>query len=164
MDASRETAGVVAPPPLLALAALAVGLIASWAAPIDLLAEIAAPVRYVLCAALAVLAVTMFVAAARGFVRAGTPLQTRLASIRLVTSGIYAHVRNPIYVAFLLLLLAIAFAAAADWLVATSIVFAVVIHFGVVRREERYLEARFGDEYRAYMARVPRYGWRLRRD
>jgi protein-S-isoprenylcysteine O-methyltransferase Ste14 len=33
-----------------------------------------------------------------------------------------------------------------------------VIHFGVVKREERYLEAKFGDAYRAYKASVPRYG------
>jgi protein-S-isoprenylcysteine O-methyltransferase Ste14 len=36
---------------------------------------------------------------------------------------------------------------------------AMLIHFGVVKREERYLEAKFGDAYRRYKAAVPRYGW-----
>ena len=40
---------------------------------------------------------------------------------------------------------------------------AVVLHFGVVKREERYLEAKFGDAYRAYKAQVPRYGVPLSR-
>ena len=37
----------------------------------------------------------------------------------------------------------------------------LIIHFGVVRREERYLEARFGDDYRRLKESVPRYGWPL---
>jgi protein-S-isoprenylcysteine O-methyltransferase Ste14 len=40
-----------------------------------------------------------------------------------------------------------------------TIGFFVVLHFGVVRSEERYLEAKFGESYRHYRNRVPRYGW-----
>jgi protein-S-isoprenylcysteine O-methyltransferase Ste14 len=36
-----------------------------------------------------------------------------------------------------------------------------VLHFGVVLREERYLEQKFGDDYRRYKKSVPRYGWKL---
>jgi protein-S-isoprenylcysteine O-methyltransferase Ste14 len=35
---------------------------------------------------------------------------------------------------------------------------ALMVHFGVVKREEQYLEAKFGNAYRRYMASVPRYG------
>jgi protein-S-isoprenylcysteine O-methyltransferase Ste14 len=38
------------------------------------------------------------------------------------------------------------------------VVAALLIHFGVVKREERYLEAKFGDAYRRYRDAVPRYG------
>jgi protein-S-isoprenylcysteine O-methyltransferase Ste14 len=38
------------------------------------------------------------------------------------------------------------------------VVAALLIHFGVVKREERYLEAKFGDAYRSYRDAVPRYG------
>ena len=37
----------------------------------------------------------------------------------------------------------------------------IVMHRGVVLREERYLETKFGDDYRAYKQQVPRYGWPL---
>jgi protein-S-isoprenylcysteine O-methyltransferase Ste14 len=36
-----------------------------------------------------------------------------------------------------------------------------VLHYGVVLREERYLERKFGDDYRRYKASVPRYGWKF---
>ena len=39
-----------------------------------------------------------------------------------------------------------------------TIIFVPVIHFGVVRREERYLSAKFGTPYLQYMNTVPRYG------
>jgi protein-S-isoprenylcysteine O-methyltransferase Ste14 len=39
-----------------------------------------------------------------------------------------------------------------------TIAFAMVVHFGVVKREELYLETKFGEAYRAYRERVRRYG------
>ena len=164
MDPARSdrgaTAGVIAPPPLLALAALALGFGADWAAPLGLLRQAPSELRYALGAVLVALALTIFALALRAFSRAGTPVQTRRSTTSLVTTGIYAHVRNPIYVAATLTLTGVALAAAADWLVVATMLYVVVIHFGVVRREEAYLEARFGGDYRAYKARVPRYGWR----
>jgi protein-S-isoprenylcysteine O-methyltransferase Ste14 len=145
----------------LALAALALGFAADWAAPLGLLAQAPSELRYALGAALVALALTIFALALRSFVRAGTPVQTRRSTTSLVTTGIYAHMRNPIYVAFTLTLMGVALAAAADWLIVATLLFVLVVHFGVVRREEAYLEARFGDAYRAYKARVPRYGWRF---
>jgi protein-S-isoprenylcysteine O-methyltransferase Ste14 len=43
------------------------------------------------------------------------------------------------------------------WVVAAVLPFALVLRYGVIAREERYLEAKFGDGYRAYRARVRRW-------
>ena len=57
------------------------------------------------------------------------------------------------------MLAGLAIAIASDWTLVMTIVLVPVLHFGVVKREERYLEAKFGDAYRNYKAQVPRYGW-----
>jgi protein-S-isoprenylcysteine O-methyltransferase Ste14 len=62
------------------------------------------------------------------------------------------------YVGLILLTGGIGIALASDWTMVLLIPMALVLHFGVVLREERYLEAKFGEAYRRYMARVPRWG------
>ena len=76
----------------------------------------------------------------------------------LVTGGIFGRLRNPMYVGATLFLGGLSILLASDWMLVMTIIFVSVIHFGVVKREERYLEAKFGDAYRAYKERVPRYG------
>ena len=76
---------------------------------------------------------------------------------RLVAVGLYRVSRNPMYVAVLLILSgwALGFASRSLWMY-TGIV-AVAFHIRVVRYEEPGLAARYGDEYAAYKAKVPRW-------
>ena len=97
-------------------------------------------------------------AARSGFVRVGTNIQPWKPALTLVTEGIYARMRNPMYVGLTLLLFGLAVALASDWMLILAVPTVLLLHFGVVKREERYLEATFGESYRAYMRRVPRYG------
>jgi len=154
----RDNAGVIAPPPLVFVAAI----LAAWGmeqvAPFGWLASFSAPVRWVIAAILIVLGVALMGAAISGFSRAGTAVQTRSPSTALVTTGVYSFARNPIYLGFFCILIGIAIAAAWDWLLIFALVFLAIIHWGVVRREERYLTAKFGDAYTAYIQRVRRYG------
>ena len=90
--------------------------------------------------------------------RSGTNVNPYKPSSVLVTTGIFAHVRNPMYVGLALLVAGIGVALASDWALVMLAIAALLVHFGVVKREERYLETKFGDAYRRYMASVPRYG------
>jgi protein-S-isoprenylcysteine O-methyltransferase Ste14 len=75
----------------------------------------------------------------------------------LVTGGIFDFMRNPMYTATIMFLAGLAIALGSDWTLFLVVPAALVLHFGVVKREERYLEAKFGESYRSYMRRVPRY-------
>ena len=74
----------------------------------------------------------------------------------LVTTGVHARTRNPIYVGFTLAHLGLAAATRNGWMLATCPVSAALVHRWVPR-EEAFLQAQFGAEYEAYRARVPRY-------
>ena len=82
-------------------------------------------------------------------------------SLAIAHDGIYARVRNPMYFGGVVALLGIVLIFALEWTLLLLIVASLVLHFGVVLREERYLERKFGEDYRRYKASVPRYGWKL---
>ena len=75
----------------------------------------------------------------------------------LVTTGVYRHVRHPMYAAFFLWAIAQALLLP-NWIAGPAGLVGFGTLFGLrVRREERMMEAMFGDAYRAYAART----WRV---
>jgi protein-S-isoprenylcysteine O-methyltransferase Ste14 len=159
MDKPHDSPGVIAPPPLIALGALLLGLALDWLFPFHILRGIFGFWPRVILGGILIAAGVISAAAGRsGFVRVGTNIQPWKPALTLVTEGIYARMRNPMYVGLTLLLVGLAIALASDWTLILVIPAVLLLHFGVVKREERYLEAKFGESYRAYMRRVPRYG------
>jgi protein-S-isoprenylcysteine O-methyltransferase Ste14 len=73
----------------------------------------------------------------------------------LVVIGIYRWVRNPIYLGGTFVLLGASLARSSPTLLFITALFLPVIHFTVVRREEKRLERDFGAEYLEYKRRVP---------
>lgn len=159
MTQVRDNAGVIAPPPLIALAAVLLGLALDWLLPAYVLTVLLSFWERVVIAVILIGAgAALAIPALRGFRSAGTHVEPWKASTVLVTGGIFGRLRNPMYVGLTLLLAGLSIFLTSDWMLVMTIVFMPVIHFGVVKREERYLEAKFGDAYRAYKANVPRYG------
>jgi len=159
MNEAADNAGVIAPPPLLAAAAIVLGLALDWLEPAYLLSVLLTLTARILIGALLMAAgFGLVIPANLVFRRAGTHPEPWKPSLTLATGGVFAWMRNPMYVGGTLILLGLALALASDWTVVMTAVFALVIHFGVVRREECYLAAKFGEPYRRYMEQVPRYG------
>jgi protein-S-isoprenylcysteine O-methyltransferase Ste14 len=156
----RDTARVIAPPPLIALGVVLIGLALDKAFPIGVAGAVfPRSARYAIGAALVAFSAWPMARALWRFRLAGTKPEPWKPTTALVVRGIYKRTRNPMYQAFGLFALGLAFAFGSDWIFLLLPFGAIVMHFGVVRREERYLAGRFGDDYRQYCARVPRYGW-----
>jgi len=156
----HDTAGVIAPPPLIALAALVLGLLLDRLLPAYVLTVLLSlPERIVIGAILLAVSAGLAIPALLAFRAAGTHVEPWKPSSAVVTDGIFAWLRNPMYVGLIVGLAGLSVLLASDWTLVMTAVVAPVLHFGVVKREERYLEAKFGNAYRGYKARVPRYGW-----
>jgi len=158
-----DVPAVIAPPPVLFLIALALGFALDRLVPTAVLAVVPATVRLALAALALAAAGVLGVGGILAFRRAGTAVEPWHPADALVTTGIYGRLRNPMYLGLVLILAAVALAAAADGVLLATVGLAVALHYGVVKREERYLSARFGAPYRRYLAAVPRWGLRISR-
>ncbi|HEU5295545.1 MAG TPA: isoprenylcysteine carboxylmethyltransferase family protein [Burkholderiaceae bacterium] len=151
---AADSPGVVAPPPLLYLIALGavLGLRWQWPLPIAAPSAVLWP-AIVLCGS----SLALGISGRRTLLAAGTAIDPARPTTVLVTQGPYRHSRNPVYLALTALFVGITLAADTWWGVAALLPLAAVMHYGVVLREERYLERKFGDAYRDYRIRVRRY-------
>ena len=93
----------------------------------------------------------------QAFRRGGTPIDPYTPSQAFVTDGPYRLTRNPAYLGMALAYAGIAIAANAPWALAPLPIAIAVIDRGVIAREERYLERRFGTPYAEYKRRVRRW-------
>ena len=151
------TAGVIARPPLLFLAALLIGFV------LDRLLRLPFPipgidlVDWIIGGSLILIGLALAAAGIRNFSRAGTPVRSIKPTRALVTTGIHGWTRNPIYLGMFLLYGGIGIAARSPWIVILTLPLAITMRYGVVAREEAYLERPFGYAYRDYKVRVRRW-------
>jgi protein-S-isoprenylcysteine O-methyltransferase Ste14 len=153
----HETPGVIARPPLLFLAALPLGFAADHLLPVPFPVAEADRVHWTLACVLIVAGLTLAAGGIRDFVRAATPVPTNQPTRALVTTGFHGWSRNPIYLGLFLVYGGIGVAGRSPSTLILTLPLALAIRYGVVAREEAYLERRFGDSYRNYKARVRRW-------
>ena len=151
-----DVAGVIALPPLIYLGFLAAATVLEAIVPLPI------PVAHSLASDLAGVALAaggfvMIAIGTRRFAAAGTNVPPTLPTTALVVDGIYGRTRNPLYLGTSLIYLGLSVAAGSLWAIALLVPLLWVINVGVVKREERYLERKFGDAYRAYKSRVRRW-------
>ncbi len=153
----EDTAGPIIRPPLLFAGCLILGLVLDRTLPLPFALPETVWARWAAGGGLMVLGVVVFAAGLRNFSRAGTPVPGNRPVRALVTTGIHGLTRNPIYVGMFLLYVGIGLATRSPWILVLVLPVAMIMRYGVVAREEAYLERRFGDAYRDYKARVRRW-------
>jgi len=148
--------GVVVPPPLIFAATLGVGIaldhfITQWILPLGTIA------RYGLALLAMIIGATLIALALGLFRKANTRPEPWQPTSALVSDGIYRFTRNPMYLgmAFVYGAIALAFASVSALLLLPPLL--LVIRYGVIAREEAYLAAQFGEDYRRYQAKVRRW-------
>jgi protein-S-isoprenylcysteine O-methyltransferase Ste14 len=153
----QDYADVVIKPPILFMSALLLGSLLSWIIPLGPGLGSANIRALAAGGALALIAFALLAVSVREFRRAGTSVVPGEPSTVLLESGPYRFTRNPIYIAFVILYFGLAIMLTSAWMLVLLIPVLIILQRGVVEREEAYLQSKFGEAYRKYQARVPRW-------
>jgi protein-S-isoprenylcysteine O-methyltransferase Ste14 len=147
----------------LSIFVVAVASLLQWIAPIDVISDIefiedidpfwSAAVGVVVALA----GLSLSLAGHWALKRRGADVPLYQPATILVTDGVFKWTRNPGYLGMLIGLSGIALVFALDWLVILIVPLWLILNSAVVRQEELYLEHKFGNAYRKYIKRAPRY-------
>ena len=152
---TASTPRVLAPPPFIFLGALALGLILQALRPKPFFLH--AFTLRVMGGLLLVGGLALSGAVVRQFRQAGTSVSPRRESRQLVVSGPYRFSRNPDYLGQALVVAGLALLLNTAWVLLALLPSLLLVRYGVIAREERYLDHRFGEEYCRYRRRVRRW-------
>ena len=150
----KDHAGVIFPPPLIYGGFLLIGFVIDYYWPIPLLPN---AVQYTVGGVLMVLALTIVFPAFKMFRIIGTAVRPDRPTTAIITGGPYRFTRNPLYLALAVLYAGIAIAADSIWAFGLLVPVLLIMNRGVIGREEKYLDGKFGEEYRRYKASVRRW-------
>ena len=155
MTDDTDTANVIIRPPIALALAIVAGLALDWLHPLPFVPALLP--RAWLGVAIFATGFALFAWAIVTIRRSGTNVETSKPTTAIVTDGPYRFTRNPIYLGMILGLTGLAVGFDSLWLIATLVVFYGVLRYGVIAREEAYLERKFGAAYLEFKSRVRRW-------
>jgi len=155
MGDAKDNANVLVPPPIAWALAFLVGLGLDRLYPLPFIP--AGISRIWIGGAVVAIGVALAVSALVTFRKAGTRVEPYKPTTAVVTHGPFALTRNPIYLGMFLGQIGLAIGFDSLWILAMLAPFFLVIRYGVVAREEAYLERKFGRAYLEYKSRTRRW-------
>lgn len=155
-DREPDHAGVPIPPPIVFVGTLALALGIDWALTGPSFGLPFLP-RLIVAAIMLIAGLALLLVAAGKFSAEKTNIPPWKPTTVLVTSGIYRYTRNPMYLGMALAYMALSlFADSVIALLLLPIVL-IILYYVAIRREEHYLEVKFGQPYRDYKKAVRRW-------
>jgi len=151
---ASDSPRVIAPPPLIYLGGLILGLLLHYEKPLEFIPDSLSLLLSVILIAVSVVLVTTSI---KFFAKAHTNVDVRKPTTSIVASGPYSFSRNPIYLALTFLYLGVTIWINDLWLLGMLIPVMLTIRYGVIKREEAYLEKKFGETYTQYKKSVRRW-------
>jgi protein-S-isoprenylcysteine O-methyltransferase Ste14 len=160
-DTNRGSEPVNSPiwplPPVVLLLFILAGIALNWLSPLG--PSLYSVPRENVVIGLVIIACAFGIAtlATRAMARAGTEMHAGRPASALVSSSVFRRSRNPIYLSFVLLLLGIGIATQNPWMILLAPCLLFYLQERVTKREEAYLQQRFGEDYLAYRRKVRRW-------
>jgi len=153
-DQPQDSPGVIAFPPLIWLVNAVISVLVHLFIRVPIMSY---RVCLVCGIVFIILAPTLALSAFMTMKAGGTNILPSKPALTIVRNGPFRFTRNPVYLAFCLLQVALGFFLN-DWITLFFVVpLALIFHYGVVLREERYLIAKFGEPYLKYKCQVRRW-------
>ena len=150
----KNGANVKFPPPLIPIVVVLIAYFIHRAFPLTIWSGyILHIVGFILIIAGIGLGLVFFVS----FKKAGIRIEPWRPTNHMVTSGVYAYTRNPAYLSFCIIIIGLGFIYNSLWILFSFIPASYLVWVLVIKKEEAYLEAKFGEKYTHYKEQVRRW-------
>lgn len=153
-EPDKKGAAVKVPPPLIVLSVLLLAFALNYLIPFKI------PHSSVLELAgytLVGISLLIIVVTSRSFRRLNTHIEPWKPTTKIITTGFFAISRNPVYLALCVACIGAGMIIQSWWVVFSAIPAALLLYHLVIKREEAYLEKKFGEAYVQYKTRVRRW-------
>ena len=154
-DQTKYFKGTI-PPPIMFSTLLFIGFIAHWVFPINFIID-KWSARLFIGIPISILSGLIALSAFKIMKETNTDINYKKQTTKIIIKGSFRFTRNPLFLSLLLAFGSIAVCTNSVWLLALLVLLFIIFNFGVVVREERYLEECFGEEYIQYKNKVRRW-------
>jgi len=153
----KDGVSVVIKPPVLFLAFLVLGIMLNFIVKLAIFSESSVGYVYFAGGLLILSGVSLIIWAAKTFKKSGEAPHHGNPIHKIITSGPFQFTRNPMYLSMISIYIGLSIILNTYWLLLFLPPMLTILHYGVILREEEYLENKFKEEYVSYKSQVRRW-------